>query len=177
MADPGDVDARIHRLREAYGQFPVETETYDHPTDEYARARDLHERGIPGGARVWVEREVGPRDRQTLLVRTAYRPDAWGVAGGLIEPDERADRAGEREVREETNVTCEVVDVAYVHRATRRHASGDRPSFEELGVAFVAEYDGGTPWAQDGEIRAVAWFDELPDAVYDPAARIGADRL
>jgi ADP-ribose pyrophosphatase YjhB (NUDIX family) len=172
MADADALDARIERLHRTYGEFPVETATYDLDADRHDRARTLHDAGVPGAARVWVE-----RDDEALLVRERDRPDSWGVAGGLVDPDERADRAGEREVREGTGVRCAVVDVAYVHRATRRPAAGDGPAFEELAVAFVAEYVRGSAEPRAGEVHEVRWWSTLPERVHSPADRIGADRL
>lgn len=172
MVDADEIDDRIRRLRRTYGAFPVESETSDLSPEAYERARELHEQGIPGAARVWVE-----RDREVLLVRTAAQPDSWGVPGGLIEPGERADRAGEREVREETGLECDIVDVAYVHRATRRHEFGDRPAFDELAVAFVATDERGAVRPQESEIREAAWWTRLPENSRPPATRLGPDRL
>jgi ADP-ribose pyrophosphatase YjhB (NUDIX family) len=172
MTIENNVDARITYLHETYGDFPVESATYDLSSNTYERARELHDHGILGAARVWVE-----RDSETLLVREESRPDSWGVAGGLVEPGERTDRAGEREIHEETNVECTVIDVEYVHRATRRHEHGEREAFEEIAVAFIAEYVDGTSQPQEGEIREVKWWAKLPENVHSPADRIGATRL
>lgn len=168
------IQARIDRLRDRYGGFPVETAEYDLDDRAYERARDLDERGIDGAARVWVER-CDPTE--TLLVREQSRPDAWGVPGGLIDPGEDADDAGEREVREETDVECSVVDVAYVHRAVRTHEAGGKPAIEEVAVAFVAEYVGGAPDPQPSEIAEVQWWETLPGNAVSPATRIAEDRL
>lgn len=50
-------------------------------------------------------------------------------------------------------------------------------SSEEIAVAFVAVYAAGEPRPQEGEIRAVEWWETLPENVHSPADRIGAERL
>lgn len=150
MADPAEIERRLASLRETYGEFPVESGTYEHPPERFERVLANHERGSPGAARVWVEREG-----ETLLVRTRDRPDAWGVPGGLVEPGEGSDEAGEREIREETGVECEVVDVAYAH---------------------VAEYVGGELTVEGGEILEARWWGKVPENSYPPASRL-QDRL
>jgi ADP-ribose pyrophosphatase YjhB (NUDIX family) len=173
MAEPDDIEARLAALRETYGEFPVESGTYYHSTTEFERVQDNHERGRPGASRVWVE-----RDGETLLVRTRGGLDGWGVAGGFIEPDERSDEAGVREIREETGIDCEIIDVAYVHIAENR-LDGDHETdpIEELAVAFIAEYVSGELAIQDEEIVEAEWWDEIPDESYPPASRIGTNRL
>jgi len=172
MADPEDIDRRLGSLRDTYGEFPVESGTYHHPEGAFERVRENHERGVPGASRVWVEREG-----ETLLVRTRGGLDGWGVPGGIIEPGERSDRAGERELREETGIECEVFDVAYVHIAENRPEDGDCESIEELGVAFLARYTGGNLDVQEAEIEAARWWSELPEDAYPPASRLGPERL
>lgn len=176
MADPADIEARIAYLEEAYGDVPVESGTYYHDESAFDRVRDNHERGRPGGARVWVE-----RDGEALLVRTHGGLDGWGVAGGLIEPDERSDDAGEREILEETGIECEITDVAYAHIAKNRRESerdaAEPDTIEELAVAFVATYAGGELDTQDKEIREARWWGHVPANSYPPASRIGPERL
>lgn len=172
MAERSEIDRRLDRLEERYGEFPVESGTYHHSEAAFERVRELHERGVPGAARVWVERE-----NETLLVRTTGIPDAWGVPGGFIEPDEHSDRAGEREVREETGIECAVFDVAYAHIAENRLENDDREPIEELGVAFLARYAGGDLDRQEDEIEEVNWWAEVPENAYPPASRLGPERL
>lgn len=172
MAHQDDIERRIAYLRDTYGEFPVESGTYHHSPEEFERIQELHERGVPGASRVWVE-----RDGKALLVRTHYRPDEWGVAGGLIEPDERSDDGGEREIREETGIECDVVDVAYVHIAENRVTDGSREPIKGLAVACIASYAGGKLDVQAEEIRDAKWWSEIPENAYPPASRIGAERL
>jgi len=172
MVTKAEIDRRIQGLQEEYGDFPVQHETYDLAPEQYSRAHSLHTNGVPGTARVWVE-----RDGEVLLVRTEHRPESWGVPGGFIESEERADRTGEREVHEETGVECDIFDISYVHRATRRHENDEELSLEELAVAFIAEYEGGEVQPQESEIREVKWWPSLPENSYSPATRIAPDRL
>lgn len=172
MAGPADIERRLDYLRDSYGEFPVESGTYTHDSGAFERIQTNHERGVPGATRVWVE-----RGDETLLVRTHYRPDAWGVAGGLIEPDERSDEAGTREIREETSIECEILDVAYAHIAENRIEDGGQEPIEELAVAFVAQYTGGELDIQSAEIHEAKWWREIPANAYPPASRIGPERL
>ncbi|MFB6127641.1 MAG: NUDIX domain-containing protein [Halolamina sp.] len=175
MVAPDVIDDHIARLRDAYGDVPVETATTTHSARTWGRVRELHERGVPGAARVWVE-----RDDAALLVRERRAGDRWGVPGGLVEPGEHVDRAGEREVREETGVVCDVVDVVYVHRARRTPADGveadrDEP-IEELAAAFVAEFVEGATRSGAGETAAVDWWESLPDRIRPPTTRLASGR-
>ena len=172
MITTAEIDQRIRRLREVFGDFPVHNESYDLTQEQYNRAHDLHTNGVPGAARVWVE-----RDDEVLLARTEHRPESWGVPGGFIEPEERADQAGEREVREETGVLCDIFDISYIHRATRQHKNDEEPPLEEFAVAFIAEYEGGELQPQEGEIRELKWWSDIPENSYSPATRIAPDRL
>lgn len=172
MVESAEIDRRIQGLRDKYGEFPVYHETYHLEPEQYARAHNLHTSEIPGASRVWVE-----RNEEVLLVRTEHRPKSWGIPGGLIDPGERADRAGEREVHEETGVECEIFDVAYVHRATRQHESGEGSPLEEFAVAFIATYEGGETRSQESEIRELGWFSAIPENSYPPATRIASNRI
>ncbi|MFC7073340.1 NUDIX domain-containing protein [Halovenus rubra] len=172
MADSDDIEQRLDYLRSTYGEFPVESDTYYHADKDFERVLRNHKRGVPGASRVWVERKD-----ETLLVRTHGGPDGWGVPGGFIEPTERSDHAGEREVHEETGIDCEVFDVAYVHIAENRLEDGDCKPIEELGVAFLASAVGGKVDPQEDEIAAAKWWSALPDSSYPPASRLGPERL
>lgn len=172
MVDADVIDGLLDELRRAYGAFPVETAEYQLTTEAYTRARELHDAGVPGATRVWVE-----RGDETLLVREERRPDSWGVPDGLIESGESPAQAGEREVREETGIECKIIDVAYVHRAMEYHEDGEGEPLVELAVAFIAEYVSGEITPQDGEIRDAAWWSSLPNAVHSPADRIATDRF
>lgn len=133
--------------------------------------------------RVRAVRDPSPairRRREEVVIppgrsRNDYLPPGGVVA--VVDPDELAERAGEREVREETGIDCGVVDVAYVHRAENRPREGDEPPIEEIAVAPVAEYVGGIPRPQESEIREVQWFERLPVSVHPSTGRIVADRL
>lgn len=176
MATAAEIETRIDNLRENYSDFPVEVGEYYHSPETYQRVRDLHEDGIHGASRVWVE-----RGHETLLVREESRPQMWSIAGGLIEPNESAVAAGEREVMEETGIECIITDVANVHRAKRYQEDqdpehGDTP-IEELAVAFIAEYVAGELRAQAGEIRAVDWWSSIPESSHPTVNRIAEHRF
>lgn len=121
---------------------------------------------------MWVE-----RDDAVLLVRERSRPDTWGIPGGLIEPGERVEATGRREVREETGVECLIRDVAFASREVYRPATGEGPTVRDLAVCLVADYAGGELRRQEDEIAEVGWFEALPDEVHPPAPRLAEDRL
>jgi len=172
MADPAEVDRRIEGLTDRHGSFPVGRNEYDLDPGSHRRARDLHEAGVVGGVRVWVE-----RDDSVLLVRERSRPDTWGIPGGLIEPGERVEATGRREVREETGIECRIRDVAFASREVYRPADGEDPTVRDLAVCLVADHAGGELRRQEAEIAEVEWFDALPDEVHPPAPRLAGDRL
>jgi ADP-ribose pyrophosphatase YjhB (NUDIX family) len=165
------VDAEIMFLRKNYSDFPVEEETYEVSDDSFERVRDLYNSGVHGAARVRVQ-----RGDETLLVRENSRPDSWGVAGGLVEPDEHSDDAGHREFGEETGIECAIDDVAYVQLAAYRSDNASEPILQ-YAVAFVATYIGGAIDKQEAEIAEVGWFEEPPESIHPPATRIGSERL
>lgn len=101
------VDGLLADLRATYGDFPVSTETVPNSPKRFERGRAYAEAGGRGGAGARVTDDDG----RLLLIRLPDAPDRWTHPGGAHEPGESLVAAAEREVREETGVTCEITGV------------------------------------------------------------------
>lgn len=98
------------------------------------------------------------RDDQTLLVRRANPPDAgrWGFPGGKIEQGETVHAAALRELREETGVTAEALDVLTALDAFDRDENGVLRRHYIL-IVVRCRWIAGEPVAGDDALEA-AWF-------------------
>jgi 8-oxo-dGTP diphosphatase len=95
---------------------------------------------------------------RVLLFKHTYRPFApWGLPSGLLKPNESPIGAIEREVREETGLVVEVVEVLEVR-------SGARP--QRLDIWFRCRSRGGAarPSAEVDEARFFE-LDSLPPLI------------
>jgi multimeric flavodoxin WrbA/ADP-ribose pyrophosphatase YjhB (NUDIX family) len=95
---------------------------------------------------------------RVLLVRHTYgeKKGRWALPGGMATHEERIDETVVRELREETGLEVEIIDV-----------SGLRTRYDERGgalfVLFRARPLSGEPLAEGGEVDRVGWF--LPQDV------------
>jgi len=95
---------------------------------------------------------------RVLLFRHTYRPFApWGLPSGLLKPNESPAEAIEREVREETGLVVEVVEILEVR-------TGARP--QRLDVWLRCRSRGGSarPSAEVDEARFFE-LDSLPPLI------------
>jgi 8-oxo-dGTP diphosphatase len=95
---------------------------------------------------------------RVLLFRHTYRPFApWGLPSGLLKPNESPTEAIEREVREETGLVIEAVEIMELR-------SGARP--QRLDVWLRCRSRGGSarPSAEVDEARFFA-LDALPPLI------------
>lgn len=93
-----------------------------------------------------------------LLFKHTYRPFApWGLPSGSLKPNESPAGAIEREIREETGLVVEVVEVLEVRTSARP---------QRLDVWLRCRSQGGspTPSAEVDEARFFA-LDELPPLI------------
>jgi 8-oxo-dGTP diphosphatase len=98
------------------------------------------------------------REAKVLLVRRANPPDAglWGFPGGKTEPGETIQACAVRELKEETGVEAEAVDVFTAVDAFDFDDNGGlRRHF--LLVAVLCEWKCGNPLAGDDALDA-RWF-------------------
>jgi 8-oxo-dGTP diphosphatase len=114
------------------------------------------------------------RGDEVLLVRRRNPPNqgAWGYPGGRIEPGEPLATAALRELKEETGVEAEFLQVL-----TALDSIGDETGGEEADaawhyvlVACLCRWTAGEPLAADDALEA-AWF-PVADLALRPAPLI-----
>lgn len=111
-------------------------------------------------------------DDRVLLVRRSDN-GRWAPVTGIVDPGEHPSRAAEREVLEETGVSCEVGDLVGVNVTDPTvHVNGDRAQY--LDHTFRCGYVAGVAHVADDESTEVGWFhvDDLPAMDPDLEARI-----
>jgi ADP-ribose pyrophosphatase YjhB (NUDIX family) len=164
-----DLDRRLDRLRERFGDVPVVEETVENDSDRFERGRDTAAEGWRGDAGAFVTDSAG----RALFVRHEGAPDAWGVPGGGHEPGESFARTARREVREETDVEVWLTDVWLARRRTFVHAEVPDRRLEMLTVWFdarPAECPAAPSATGDDAVLEARWFDEPPETVPDVLA-------
>ena len=103
---------------------------------------------------------------RVLLVRKTYGPGRgrWSLPGGFADHDERLDEAAVREIREETGLDAQVVDVVGVR--TRYEPAGGA-----VFVIFRLALLSGRPQPDNVEIDRAAFFNA------DEIAALGPDEI
>ena len=177
-----EVERRTDRLLSEYGEVPVEEETWEDSSEEFARAIEYAENGYLGGAYAWVVREpedaapltesmpeeAEPDSRRALMILNRA-DERWGFPGGGLEDGETYEETVRREVREETGIECAVTDLFMLRRVmsvpeseeVARQFETERVHF--LYVFFDATYEDGSIAIQPGELNGAAWFAEPPE--------------
>lgn len=106
---------------------------------------------------------VVTRNGRALLARRARPPfeGYWDLPGGFIEPDEDPITAVKREVREETGLEIEVLDLLGIF--PDRYGEAGEPT---LNIHYLARAGTGEPRPAD-DVAEVRWFGpaELPETV------------
>lgn len=182
-----DVERRLDRLQDDWGDVDVHRGTESVSTDHFERAVEPAREGYTGGGYVCVVRDpdkAAPlsdsmpegidEQRRVLLVlgRGGHR---WGPAGGGREDDETYEEAAVREVEEETSVECSITGVAGVGRWTTECDDGRDERIHSLYVAFEGKYEGGHVAIQPGELNGAAWWRELPANLHPLAEGFATD--
>ncbi len=131
--------------------------------------RRYPERPIVGvGVVVW-------RDHQVLLIKRGKPPrqGMWSLPGGLQQLGETVFEAARREVREETGLEIEVIDVVAVVDSIQRDDDG-RVRYHYTLVDVLAEWRAGEARAQDDAADATwASADELASfELWDETVRV-----
>lgn len=100
------------------------------------------------------------KDDTVLLVKRGVEPfkGFWAMPGGYVEWDESAEGAAAREVREETGLTVNNIQLVGVYSSPDRHPK------QVINILYVAEAEEGALLAAD-DAEAAKWFlfSELPD--------------
>jgi len=95
---------------------------------------------------------------RVLLFRHTYRPFApWGLPSGLLKPNESPAEAIEREVREETGLVIEVVEILEVR-------AGARPQRVDVWLRCHSRGGSARPSAEVDEARFFE-LDSLPPLI------------
>jgi ADP-ribose pyrophosphatase YjhB (NUDIX family) len=95
---------------------------------------------------------------KVLIVRRARPPakEVYTLPGGVVEAGETMTEAVIREVREETALTIEPVQLAGHREAIKRHADG-RVERHFVIMCFAARFVSGVPVPSDGEVTEITW--------------------
>ncbi|HYR95233.1 MAG TPA: NUDIX hydrolase [Candidatus Binatus sp.] len=105
-----------------------------------------------------------------VLVRRRYPPLGWAIPGGFVDRGERAEDAARREMREETSLDVELVDLLGVYSDPARDARGHTLSTVYVGRAR------GRPRAGDDAMEAGVFSETtLPAPLVFDHARIVDD--
>lgn len=128
------------------------------------------------------------RGDEVLLIRrgTPPRQGQWSLPGGRIEPGEPVRTAALRELKEETSVEAELVDLVDVVDAIFENKAGDLITRHYVLIDYVAQWRSGTPKAGDdaadarffhlSDLASMGMWDETLRVIDAAAARLGLKR-
>jgi 8-oxo-dGTP pyrophosphatase MutT (NUDIX family) len=103
-----------------------------------------------------VYRRVEDRIEILLAARRTRKGDlAWGLAKGGIEPDESAEEAAVREVREETGIEARIETSL---GETRYFYVWEDVRIRKTVHFYLMQATGGDPTERDDEMEDVKWF-------------------
>jgi 8-oxo-dGTP diphosphatase len=105
-----------------------------------------------------------------VLIRRRHPPDGWAIPGGFVDAGERVEDAARREMREETSLEVQLIDLLGVYSDPARDPRGPTISTVFIGRAI------GNPKADDDAAEArVVDEQHLPAPLAFDHARILAD--
>jgi 8-oxo-dGTP diphosphatase len=170
------VEEQISRLRDEYGEVPVDDGTVEVAPAEFPEYVQNARDGYVGSAYAWVVRQPdqagepsetysGPEEtRERALLILPRGGSAWGVPGGGREGDEAFEETAVREVREEAGVDCGITDLWHLeHLRWQSEDDADDRVTHTLHAFFDGEYVDGTLDVQQAEVNGAAWFAERPE--------------
>jgi len=105
-----------------------------------------------------------------VLVRRRYPPLGWAIPGGFVDRGERAEDAARREMREETSLDVELVDLLGVYSDPARDARG-----HTLSTVYVGRARGRPRAGDDAMETGVFSATTLPAPLVFDHARIVDD--
>ncbi len=100
-------------------------------------------------------------DGRIVLIERRNYPYGWAIPGGFVDIGETVEDAAVREMREETGLEVEIVDMMGVYSRPDRDPRGHTVSVVYVGRAH------GTPQAADDAKSAALFY---PDALPSPLA-------
>lgn len=110
-----------------------------------------------------------------VLIKRRNDPykDFWALPGGFVEYNERTEEAVVREVREETGLSCEVVQLTGVYSAPGRDPRG-----HTVSIVYLMRVKTGELAAGD-DAKGAAWvaLDKIPHEIAFDHAQIIKDAL
>jgi ADP-ribose pyrophosphatase YjhB (NUDIX family) len=105
-----------------------------------------------------------------VLIRRRHPPEGWAIPGGFIDTGERAEDAARREMREETSLDVELVDLLGVYSDPARDPRG-----HTISTVYIGRAD-ATPRAADDAAEAGVFTEtNLPHPIAFDHAHILAD--
>ncbi len=112
--------------------------------------REFPERPLVGVGAIIVKED------KILLIKRAYEPNKglWSIPGGLVRLGESLEEALKREVKEETGVSIEVKDVAFVGEEIFKE---NDIKYHYIIVDFLAKIICGE-FKAGSDAEAVKWF-------------------
>jgi 8-oxo-dGTP pyrophosphatase MutT (NUDIX family) len=114
-------------------------------------------------------------DQGRILMIQRSDNDNWAVPGGGMELGESLPSTAEREVLEETGITCKVTGLVGIYTDPRHvtHFTSNDEVRQEFSVVFIAEYVSGEPTASD-ETPKVRWIEpgEIDGLTMDRSMRL-----
>ena len=120
-------------------------------------------------------KSVGPRptvdviievDGGIVLIRRRHPPEGWAIPGGFIDTGERAEEAARREMREETSLDVELIELLGVYSDPQRDTRG-----HTISSVYVGRARGKPRAADDAADAGVFTESNLPQPLaFDHAA-------
>jgi len=105
-----------------------------------------------------------------VLVRRQHPPHGWAIPGGFVDYDERVEVAARREMREETGLDVELVELLGVYSDPSRD-----PRSHTISTVYVGRARGAPHAGDDAADAAVFTEHTLPTPIVFDHARILAD--
>jgi 8-oxo-dGTP diphosphatase len=101
---------------------------------------------------------------RVLLCQQSHGHRLWGLPGGTIRHDESPVRAAVRDIREETGMETDVVDLVGIYQLTGDGCGSDLP--DVLMHVFRARVEAGDATVNSGKICRLSW--QHPAALPQP---------
>ena len=105
-----------------------------------------------------------------VLVRRRHPPHGWALPGGFVDDGERVEDAARREMREETGLDVELVELFGVYSDPRRDPRG-----HTISTVFIGRASGSPAGGDDAAEARVFTADALPSPVVFDHGDILAD--